>query len=113
MATGTVKNPYALDVDTTTLADIASAGPNVNLTSGKYCQWGKKAFISLIMKPTANLSWGATVATIVSDKRPADRIYVIDSSNSRASIYAGGSILIQHSQNNGEELALNAVYMLP
>lgn len=98
----------------TTLANIATAGSNVTLTSASFCQWGKVAMLGINGNATASLAVNSLLCTIVSDKRPAisspaqlwlskDHTVVV---KSNGEVQLGGSAL-----SGG--FTILAVYLLP
>ena len=99
--------------NTTTIANIATAGTNVSITSAYYYYWGKVASLRLDFKANAALNSAATLATLVSDKRPAINAYAMDSANGRTVINPGGTIQAQHALTNGQTLTVIATYLLP
>lgn len=99
----------------TTLASIATAGPNVTLTSGSYYQWGKLAMIAIQGKSTAALANLSVLFTMVSGKRPANTspAQIGNSASHSAIIKADGAAILGGSLSSGTEFVLFAVYLLP
>lgn len=97
-----------------TIANIATAGSNITLTSGSYFNWGKLAMISINGNTSASVATNSVLCTIASGKRPAvaspaqlwlskDHTIVV---KSNGEIQLGGSAL-----SGG--FTILAVYLLP
>lgn len=97
---------------TTTVSSIATAGTNISITGGYYYWWGKVAHIRLDIKPSANISSGSTIATIVSGKRPALSLYTIDSADGRIEFQTPGTVVVRHALTSGTTYYITAVYLL-
>jgi len=97
----------------TTVSSIATAGTNISITSGTYKSWGKMAMFEVVIKPSAAISSGATVFTMVSGKRPA--LYAIgndSSSTSPISINTSGAVVCRRALTSGTSYTFRATYLL-
>lgn len=97
---------------TSTVSSIATAGTNIAITGGYYYWWGKVAHMRLDIKPSANISSGSTIATIVSGKRPTLNLYVRDSSDGRIEFTTSGAVMARHALTSGTTYYITAVYLI-
>lgn len=98
---------------TTTLSEICTAGTNITLSSGSYSYWGKVASFSIVFKPTAAITSGSTVFTMVSGKRP-DLYSIGNDTNSTypCSIDTNGKVYCRRALTSGTTYTFRATYLL-
>lgn len=103
-------------VQETTIANVATAGANVNLTQALFCRWGKLAMIEITGKATAAIASGSTLFTLVSGKRPAlDSSAQVWGSTAREAVVrpSGTTILGGSTLSSGSGFIILACYLLP
>lgn len=101
---------------TTTIAQIATAGTNMNITGATFYQWGKLAMLAIDGKATDAISGGSTIFTVVSGKRPAlnSSAQVWLSTSNTAVVKINGEITLAGSGlSSGGAVTILACYLLP
>lgn len=103
-------------VSESTIANIATAGTNITLTSASFSQWGKLAMIQVNGNCSEAVASGSTLFTLVSGKRPVtySSAQVWQSTSNTAVIYADGKAVLGgggFSANTG--FTILAAYLLP
>ena len=103
-------------VSESTIANIATAGTNITLTSASFSQWGKLAMIQVNGNCSEAVASGSTLFTLVSGKRPVtySSAQVWQSTSNTAVIYADGKAVLGgggFSASTG--FTILAAYLLP
>ena len=98
---------------TTTIADIATAAADCEITAAQYAYWGKVAMVRLVVKKTAAVSSGTTtLCTLVSGKRPKYTAMGQWLWNNGAAINTSGTVQVNGAISAGASLTILATYIL-
>ena len=98
---------------TTTIADIATAASDCEITTAQYACWGKVAMVRLTVKKTSAVSSGTTsLCTIVSGKRPKYPAAAVWSYNKTAQISTAGVVQVSGAISAGASLTILGTYVL-
>ena len=98
---------------TATIADIATAASDCEITTAQYACWGKVAMVRLTVKKTSAVSSGTTsLCTIVSGKRPKYPAAAVWSYNKTAQISTAGVVQVSGAISAGASLTILATYVL-
>ena len=98
---------------TTTIADIATAASDCEITTAQYACWGKAAMVRLTVKKTSAVSSGTTsLCTIVSGKRPKYPAAAVWSYNKTAQISTAGVVQVSGAISAGASLTILGTYIL-
>ena len=98
---------------TATVADIATAAADCEITTAQYAYWGKVAMVRLVVKKTAAVSSDTTtLCTLVSGKRPKYTAMGQWLWNNGAAVNASGTVQVNGAISAGASLTILATYIL-
>ena len=98
---------------TSTIADIATAGTDCEITTAQYAYWGKVAMVRLVVKKTTAVSSGTTsLCTLVSGKRPKYQAPAIWFSNKSGWITTGGIVRVSGAITAGASVEICSTFIL-
>ena len=98
---------------TTTIADIATAATDCEITAAQYAYWGKVAMVRLVVKKTTAVSSGTTtLCTLLSGKRPKYTAPAQWRWNNGGQISTGGAVQVNGAISAGASLTIYSTYIL-
>lgn len=98
---------------TSTIADIAAAASDCEITTAQYAAWGKVAMVRLVIKKTTAVTSGTTtLCTLVSGKRPK---YIASAQwgwSGQGIINTNGTVQVNGAISAGASVTIMATYVL-